>query len=406
MTYKNLKICIVGGGTLGWWCAAHLEKNHPDYDITLIESEEIPTIGVGESTLPQIATFLSDLGLVEEEWMPKCHAVKKLGNMKRGWTHLSDQPTTFWSNENKEFDSWVKLYLEGNKTRDDFDLDLNKDKSLYAYHLDANLAGKVAKDICVRTNHIIATLDTLPEGYDLYIDCTGLHRKFVNDRTLMPFEHHLVDRALVCPFEIPNGHQTGYTQTIARDSGWQFIVDTSQRIGSGYIYSSQYETEQSALEKFKKYTEDFVPYNNKTPKLLKWKPEVLKNPWSGNVVAIGLSGGWLDPLEANGLFIGQYGITLLSKCLTRGSDPTAYNRAMGKVWRDNSKFILHHYMLSPRVDTPFWKYYSQFNDEAAKSLWKNYQEMGHRYVNLYPDSIWASLAVLYDEFEHYKEKDK
>ena len=397
-----MKICIIGGGTLGWWCAGHLEKHHPNFDITLIESDTIPAIGVGESTLPQVATFLKGLGLKEEEWMPKCHAVKKLGNMKRGWTHLSDQPTTFWSNENDPFNKWVELYLAGKKTRDDFDIDLNKDKSIYAYHLDANLAGQVVKDICEKTKHEVRTLTELPEGYDLYVDCTGLHRQFVNDKSMMDFEHHLVDRALVAPFEIPQSHKPGYTQTIARDSGWQFIVDTSERIGSGYIYSSKYESEESALDKFKEYTSKFTSYKNIQPRLIKWKPEVLKNPWSGNVVAIGLAGGWLDPLEANGLFIGQYGITLLSQCLDRRVGSQAYNRAMRKVWRDNSSFILHHYMLSNREDTDFWRYYKQF--DARKSLWENYQKYSNRFTNLYPDSIWASLAVLYDEFKYYKGK--
>ena len=87
-----MKICIVGGGTAGWWCAGYMEKFLPDAEITLIESGEIPTIGVGESTLPQIGVFFKDLGIPEEEWMNGCNAIKKYGNMKYEWDGVGKDP--------------------------------------------------------------------------------------------------------------------------------------------------------------------------------------------------------------------------------------------------------------------------------------------------------------------------
>lgn len=392
-----MKICIIGGGTTGWWTAGYLEKKFPKAKIALYESEDIPKIGVGESTLPQIAEFFNDMGLQEKTWMPKANAVKKLGNIKTGWTKNPDLAFTFWSNEGNPFDKWAS----GDRSIQDFNQYYNNER-YHAYHLDAELAGDIVKDNCKRVEHIVTTLDSKPEGYDLYIDCTGLSRKFVNDLTTMDFKHHLVDSAWVCPYDLVDKHNTGYTQSIARDYGWQFIIDLKTRIGSGYVFASQLESTSDAYASFVEYNKYRTPFMDKEPRLIQWKPEVLQNAWSGDTVAIGLSNGFLDPLESNALFMTQYSITLLARVLKRKGSPEAYNRALRKVWKDNSEYILHHYMLSDREDTEFWRYYRDF--DVRKSLWKNYQKYGNRYTNLYPDSIWATLGTYYNEFTYYTGK--
>ena len=122
-------------------------------------------------------------------------------------------------------------------------------------------------------------------------------------------------------------------------------------------------------------------FNNVTPKLLKWDPHYLANPWSENVVAIGLSCGLIDPLEANVLYTTVYCIQTLTKCLIRGYGPRAYNKAVSKIHYENSDFILHHYKLSTRTDTPFWEYYSKF--DVSETLWKNYYRRTNKQTNLY-----------------------
>ena len=99
-----MKICIVGGGVSGWWCAAYMNK-FLDAEITLIESEDVPILGVGESSLPQIKTFFDAIGIEESEWMEKCHAVYKYGNIKKGWDKINGEPFTFtfWHNDNNIF---------------------------------------------------------------------------------------------------------------------------------------------------------------------------------------------------------------------------------------------------------------------------------------------------------------
>ena len=398
-----MKICIIGGGTAGWWCAGYMEKFLPDAEITLIESGEIPTSGVGESTLPQIGVFFEELGIPEEEWMNGCNAVKKYGNMKYEWDGIGKDPffMTFWWNDPKtRFSDWYKEYKAGKKSKNSHEemYDENGWRAI-AYHLDANLANEVVRKHCKRVNHIIDTLTELPEGYDLYVDATGYRRQFTTDRTEVIWDHHLVDRCWVRPLEL-NDERVSYTKTLAKPEGWQFIVDLQNRTGTGYVYSSQHVSDEKALEQFKSWTAHRKPYNNIEPRLLKWKPNILKHSWKDNVVTIGLGQGFVDPLEANGLYLVVYSITLLVRCILKGSKPEAYNRAIMNIHKHNSDYILHHYMLSDRDDTEFWKYYSKFDVE--KSLWELYRRNTNLYSNLFSDAVWAQLGLYFEKFKYFE----
>ena len=131
-----MKICIIGGGTAGWWCAAYMNK-FLDADITLIESNEIPISGVGESTLPQIKTFFDELEIPEEKWMNHSHAIYKYGNLKYDWNHIGSNPfqMTFWQNYPERcFEQWYEQYKLGNKNKEDH-IELY-DRNNIGYHLD------------------------------------------------------------------------------------------------------------------------------------------------------------------------------------------------------------------------------------------------------------------------------
>jgi tryptophan halogenase len=404
---KINKIVIIGGGTAGWWAAGYLEKTFPELDITLVESDTIPKIGVGESTLPQIQSFFESMGIPESAWMDKCNAIYKHGNIKQGWTAIDDEPFpfTFWFNDNNVFDGWLEQYQSGNKTKTQINDDLyNRDGwRAYAYHLDAELAGAVVKDHCKNVKHIVATLDdeNIPDA-DLYLDCTGFRRQIVKDKTEIVLEHHLVDSAVVCPFELPEEGLPSFTQSIARPAGWQFIIGLQHRMGTGYVYSSKHITDEQAVEQFIEFNKTRTPFMDKKPRIIKWRPNVLKNPWSGNTIAIGMAGGFIDPLESNALFMTQFQITTLARCIQRSSSPEAYNRMVVKIWKENSNYIQHHYMLTERDDTDFWKYYKSF--DVKKSLWENYKTKGNKYTEIYPDAIWASLGLYFEEFTHYEPK--
>ena len=386
-----MKICIVGGGTSGWWCASYMEK-FLDAEITLIESDNIPIIGVGESSLPQIKTFFDAIGIEEKVWMKECHAVYKYGNIKTGWDKMNGEPFTFtfWHNDNNKFDKWYH-----NKT--DFDQLYEKGAwGSVAYHLDAEEASVLIKNHCKNVIHKIDTLTELPKGYDLYVDCTGFSRKFIKDKSETIFDDHLVNSAWVCPFK-QDGNIENYTKSIAREYGWQFIIDLQNKVGSGYVFCDKYLTDNEARFYFKEYTKELTPL--KEPKLIKWKPNILTNAWCDDVVAVGLSGGFIDPLEANALYMTVYSITSLVECINRNLGQEVYNRNMRKVWKGNSDFILHHYKLTKRYDTEFWRFYRSF--DVRKSLWDNYRQKNNKRTNLFSDAIWATLGVYFDEFTFY-----
>ena len=323
--------------------------------------------------------------------MNSSNAIHKYGNVKHDWNWIGSEPfqMTFWQNQPEgRFDEWYNQYKLGDKKKEDH-IELY-DKNNLGYHLDANLANNIVKEQCKGVNHIIQTLTELPQGYDLYVDATGLDRKFATDIEEIECDHHLVDSAWVCSLELEE--ISSYTKSIARPEGWQFIIDLQNRTGTGYVYSSKYTTDDQALTKFKSWNCDRKIITE--PKLIKWRPNILKNPWTDNVVTIGLGQGFIDPLESNGLYLIVFSITMLVKCLLKDSSPEAYNRTVRKVQQNNSNYILHHYMLTQRDDTPFWKYYK--NLDVPKNVWQNFYNNPNQYTSLYPDAIWAQLGLYFD----------
>ncbi len=252
------------------------------------------------------------------------------------------------------------------------------------------MANNIVKEQCKNVNHIIDTLTELPEGYDLYVDATGFDRKFTTDTEEIECNHHLVDRAWVCSLELEE--LSSYTKSIARPEGWQFVIDLQNRTGTGYVYSSKYIDDDEALTKLKSWNSNRKMITE--PRLIKWRPNILKNPWSDNVVTIGLGQGFIDPLESNGLYLIVFSITMLVKCILKDSSPEAYNRTVRKVQQNNSNYILHHYMLTQRDDTSFWKYYK--NLDVPKNVWQNFYSNPNQYTSLYPDAIWAQLGLYFD----------
>lgn len=382
-----MKICIVGGGTAGWWTAAYLRKNHPNVRITLIESPNIPSIGVGESTMPHVRAFFDDLEIDENAWLDSCSGVRKTGNLKQGWLDKNDDPLNFkfWYNG---FENWLPEYLKGNVSKESLNT-LYNDSSWqsYAYHVDAAQAWQIVKDHVKDVEHILKeiTPETLPDA-DLYVDCTGLHRALVKDRPLHKYKDTLVNTCIVRRIkETPKNH----SESFARNYGWEFNVYLSdQRVGCGYVFCDDLITVEQAKEEYmqhnshRNFLTDF--------RVIKWEPGRLKTSWEGNTVAIGLSSGFVDPLEANGLSILVWQIRALSKFL---NNPKAFNRAVNKVWDDVAEFIWHHYALSEREDTEFWKHYKKI--DAIETLKKNIKNK-KSFNNIYVSSVYETLAVYFN----------
>ena len=399
-----MKICIIGGGCSGWWAAKYLEEKLPNTtNITLYEDPDTPAIGVGESTLPQIKVFLEECGLDEKIWMPKANAIIKKGTLKKNWDKVDGEECefTFWYNDEYRFETWIEKYFKGEKTKNQITNDLYEPHAwhpnawrTYAYHVDANLIGEAVKDECKNVKHELTKLDKLPLCYDLYLDATGFNGKFTIDKTSTNVEDHLVNSCWAGSLQL-HGDPFPFTRVTARNAGWTFGIDLTNRTGLGYVYSNKYITKEEALTEFKSYYPDAYDIRHYS-----WTPGYLKNPWTDNVISIGNAGGLLDPLESSTLFMIQLSITKIPDVLLRNYKPETYNRLLNRTWSHVSNYILHHYKLSNRIDTPFWKYYSKF--DVRKTLWQAYRFHSNKYSSIFPNALWANLALYYDEFTYYE----
>jgi len=407
-----MKLCIIGGSTAGWWTAGYFEKHLPDWDIVLYDSPNIPGLGVGESTLPQLKWWWEELGIEEKDWVKNSNAVLKYGNYKEGWNDPKfDKPfvTRFWFNDDNKFDKMMADPSNFDKTgkiiEENFykEFDSPDSRADYAYHICAESSAELVKQSCKKTVYIEEELDVLPKGFDLYVDCTGFKRKFVKDFTKMKIsEFHFVDSAWVCPME-KSSCDSDVTKSIARKYGWTFEVSLQNRVGMGYIFSSKHCSKEVALEEFKEIYEGYgrVPMLDH-PRLINWEPMILQNPWSENVVTIGSSSGFVDPLEATALFMTQSGITQLANTIKRGYSKKSYNRIMRRIWNDGLRFQLAHYTLSSRKDSQFWIDSQKGADD--KFIWDNYQKYTSSYQWIFPSGIWCQMGVYLNKMKHYAPK--
>ena len=348
-----MKINIIGGGTSGWWTAGYLRKNHPNIDITLIESPNIPTVGVGESTMPNVRAFFEELGIPEDAWIKSCCGIRKEGNVKSNFRHVGDDPYNFLF-IHSGFEEWFEKFRKGEVDKYTlYDLYDPNDWRGYAYHIDAAQAWQIVKEYTKDINHIYdeVTLDTLPEA-DLHIDCTGLKRVLMPNKTLHTYKDTKVDTCIVRRIEEdPKTH----SETIGRDYGWEFNVYLSdRRVGCGYVFDNKLITIQQAKEEYmrdnghRKFLTDF--------RVLKWEPGRLENCWQDNIVAVGLSAGFIEPMEATSVagYMKWIHGTMEAVWGERPIQKVEYD--MQRSIKENANFILYHYKFGSAYDTPFWEY--------------------------------------------------
>ena len=413
------KIVIVGGGSAGWMTAATLIKYYPDRDITLIESDNIPKIGVGESTLAGLTAWLSALEIDHEDFMSYTDASYKLSikftdfykKGDGGFQYPFGRPTLVaCSLENgndwhvlKAFDNTIKkqdyvnsffpqsVLLETNKIffpeNDEMDtFSMRKD---YALQFDAIKFAEWLKDRYAKpmgVKHIIADVlevNTNEEGVsslslgdgsefvaDLYIDCTGFNSLLLGKALNTPFES-LEDVlpvnkawAVQIPYEDPENEIQNFTNCTGLGYGWVWNAPLYSRIGTGYVYSDRFTTSEEALEEFKEHLREVKGAHRITDDLkfreVSFTPGISSKPWNKNVVGIGLAGAFIEPLESNGLYFIHENASNLVKSISRGHvskfDQETYNFTVRKHFNNFSSFIQLHYLLSSRSDTSFWRY--------------------------------------------------
>ena len=430
MSNKIKKVVIVGGGSSGWMTAAAFAKQLSHLDISLIESPNIPTIGVGESTIGQINEFLHLIGLKDEDWMPHCNATYKTSikfidfreNPKEephkfhypfGMFDFSDKPRGImdWF-LNKVRDpsipnyNFAEFYHDSILMTDKNKLTKNEDglirgfnfASDTAYHMDAGLFGEYLKDHVCKPNGVKHILDNVTgyvkdaDGYlshittenvgnieaDLFIDCTGFKSLLLEQAMGVEFEsfhNNLMNDsaiATVIPYIDKEIEMENYTSCTAIEAGWVWNIPLWNRIGTGYVYSSKFATQEEAEEQFRKHLSSnrmLFPDADRAAKAefrhIKIKHGVHKKTWEKNVVGIGLSNGFIEPLESTGLMLTHECITkVISLLQMREQTVTKYdidlfNYAFKEQIEGFREFISQHYAMSMRDDTPYWKHITE-----------------------------------------------
>jgi len=402
---------VVGGGSAGWMSAAALANGlNGGCHITLIESDEIGTVGVGEATIPPIRHFNATLGLDEAEFVKRTKGSFKLGIQFIDWAKTGHRYFHPFGPFGAEFDKaplhhyFLQARAQGHQTplddysmawaaasRNRFDIpirDPNRVQSTYdyAYHFDAGLYAAFLREYAqargvvrlegridgaaLRSNDGFVEAVTLTDGRriegDLFIDCSGFRALLIGEALGTPFEdwtHWLpCDRAVAVPCA-SSADFTPYTRSTARSAGWQWRIPLQHRTGNGYVYCSRHISDDEAAATLLGNL-DGAPLAD--PRPLRFTTGRRSTSWNRNVVAIGLAAGFMEPLESTSLHLIQTGITrLLALFPDRTFDPLAaaeYNRITRNEYERIRDFLILHYHLTQRDDSALWR------DCAAMSI--------------------------------------
>ncbi len=412
------KIVIVGGGSSGWITAATIIKFYPEIDLTLIESESISTIGVGESTQASITSWMNMLDIDKEEMLRETDGSYKLGIKFNNFYSKNDSgffypfgkgsfdkyygeldPVSLWNLKkqiyrntksedycNSFFSQMNCIYENKIPSSDLEDFNVNQD---VAFHFDAiKFANYLKNKICIPSgvSHLVDTIEKVEVNHDgvkfldlksgkrvyadLFIDCSGFKALLIGDslgEEYESFEDVLpVNRAwaVQIPYRDRRSEMLNYTDSTALSSGWVWAAPLWSRIGTGYVYSDKFISPEDALIEFKNHLIDVRGLSQEIDNLsfrdVKFKSGMRKRCWVKNVVAIGLSAGFIEPLESNGLHT-TYELALkLIKVINRGFvnqwDIDSFNYMSRHTIVSFKEFVQFHYFLSKRNDSEFWKY--------------------------------------------------
>lgn len=412
---KISRVVIVGGGTAGWLAANHLAKklrpNSTDgVKVTVIESPNIPTIGVGEGTVPMMRNTLKDLGISETEFIQSCDATFKQGIKFVGWLdnpthekpsyyhHLFDYPeinnfdvTPYWlkgiAGKNRSFADSVSqqgIICDAELAPKTITTPEYEGVTSYGYHLDANkfsaLLTKNAierhgvehikahvNQVCLNEAGEIASVITEEEGEisgDFFVDCTGFKCLLLGEAMGVPFidksDVLFVDHALTIqiPYENEDTVIPSYTISTAMEAGWVWDIGLLKRRGVGHVYSSKYTTHEAAEKALRAYIGP--GYDNYPTRLIKMNIGYREKFWHKNCVALGLAQGFVEPLEATGLLVFDATAKMLaSQFPTSKKDmklvEKQFNKRIKLSWESVIDFVKLHYYLSRRDDNQFWQ---------------------------------------------------
>lgn len=399
------RVVIVGGGTAGWMTAAALSQVLDGrVALTLVESDAIGTIGVGEATIPPIRTFHELAGVNESDFIRDCCATFKLGIEFRNWSGLNTRyfhPFGVYGTSKDLgyfFQYWLRLADLG-RVADISDFSLctlaarkngfaqqSQDPNhplhnvFSAYHFDASLYARhlktlsVARGVTHRLGDIVDAEKDQASGFvtalclksgekiegDLFIDCSGIRGALIEKSMGAPYEDWSkwlpMNRAIAVPCERQQP-LTPYTLSTAHPFGWQWRIPLQHRVGNGIVYSSAFVSDDKAAETLTANIEGkaLAPLNR-----IQFTTGRRKTPWTKNVVAIGLSSGFMEPLESTSIHLIQSSIQRLIKHFPDRTfsaiNTAAYNKGAEAEIENVRDFLILHYHATERNDSELWNY--------------------------------------------------
>ncbi|MGR4875448.1 tryptophan halogenase family protein [Pseudoxanthomonas sp. LARHCG66] len=432
------RVVIAGGGTAGWMAAAALSKTlGKTLDITLVESEEIGTIGVGEATIPTLVVFHRLLDIKEQDFMAAVQGTVKLGISFENWKDVGHRYIHSFGTSGKDHWSagfqhfWLRGRAEGLASEySDYCIELQaalQDRFShlpryhvnYAYHMDAALYARFLRGFserhgCKRVEGKIVDVATDADGGissiklergeviegDLFIDCTGF-RALLIGKTLgvgyTDWSRWLFNDSALATQTTAVRDAVPYTRAIAGTAGWQWRIPLQHRVGNGIVYSSRHISDDEAREQFLSSVEGEVI---KQPWPIRFKPGQRQQCWAKNCVALGLAGSFIEPLESTTIHLIQRGIVRLLQTFPHTITQPAideYNARLDEELQHVRDFVVMHYAVSDRRDTPYWRDIAEMEIPATLrhriELFRETGTVFHVPGELFGENSWIQVML-------------
>lgn len=447
MTPDPKHFVVLGGGTAGWMAACLLAHYWPQHRITVVESPDIGIIGVGEGSTPQLKAFFDTLGIAEAEWMPKCNATYKAGIRFFGWSERPGFESYF-----HPFHTQLDLFTEPQfafhtrARRTGRNVWAHPDRFFlpasiaehgraplapsnfpfaigYGYHFDAVLVGKMLREHATTqlgVRHLertvtqvildmsgnvesLQTEDGTVISGDFFIDCSGFRGTIIQEtlgEPFLPFAENLFNNAAVAmPSPNDEGDIPSETRATALSTGWAWRIPLTNRVGNGYVYSSRYIDKDAAETELRAHLG--MLDSEVEARHLKMNVGRVQRSWVRNCLAVGLSQGFIEPLEATALHIVQATVEGFIRAYENGSETDAgaarFNQSLNDRYDGIRDYIVAHYRMNQRTDTDYWRDNAlngnlSDNLKAVMTAWYSGGDLNEVIQNLNIAQFYTSLS--------------
>ncbi len=443
----RMHVVVLGGGTAGWMAAAGIAKLLPaSTTVTLVESEDIGIVGVGEATLPHIRAYVERLGIDEAEFMKATHATYKLGIDFRDFGKIGDSYIHPFGSFGEDVAGvgfhhwWLDQHHRGNVGDiGDYSMAVAaaranrfappaQDMTLastygYAYQFDATLFGPFMREFGIkhgvnRIEGLVTSVERNPENGnitalclksgeriegDLFIDCSGFRSLLLGSELQEDWQdwsHWLpCDRAAAMPCTHQASDIRPYTIATAMPAGWRWQIPLQHRMGNGYVFSSAFCDEDKACNAIQQAAEGKALAD---PRILRFRPGRRIKSWSHNVIGVGLSSGFLEPLESTSIYLAQMAITYLIELFPEkgridARDRDEFNRLVDMEYDRVRDFLILHYNATTRDDSEFWNHVRtmQLPDSlmGKMELWRRTGRVEKYSDGLFYDASWIAVYI-------------